>query len=218
MAALRATSRTERTRTALIGAGRRLYSERSIDAVTVDDIVQLAAVGKGSFYNHFDGREDLAQAVAAEARSIIEASISKANAGVADPAHRMARAVCTYFRFALDHAESAGVLIRLESGSAVLSTSLNRGLVQDIETGLASGRFAISTVEAGVLLVLGVTQLALVRVTQEPTLSFAVPLSQQMCTLILKAFSLAPSEAELVAAQASDEIVRKGPAVPFVAT
>jgi AcrR family transcriptional regulator len=38
--------RTERTRAALIAAGRRLFSERPVDAVTVDDIVQAAEVGK----------------------------------------------------------------------------------------------------------------------------------------------------------------------------
>ena len=39
--------RTERTCAALIAAGRRVFSERPVDAVTVDDIVQAAEVGKG---------------------------------------------------------------------------------------------------------------------------------------------------------------------------
>lgn len=206
----RANPRAERTRAALIGAGRRLYSERPVDAVTVDDIVQAACVGKGSFYNHFADREALVRAISSEIRGLVEAAVTRANAGVEDPARRMARAVCTYLRFALDGAESAGVLVRIHSGHTSLSAPLNRGLVEDIETGLASGRFAVATVEAGVLYVLGVTQLALVRVVQEPTLAFAVSLSQQMCALILRGLGVAGAEADLIAAQASDEIVRKG--------
>lgn len=206
----RANPRAERTRAALIGAGRRLYSERPVDAVTVDDIVQAASVGKGSFYNHFADREALVRAISSEIRGLVEAAVTRANAGVEDPARRMARAVCTYLRFALDGAESAGVLVRIHSGHTSLSAPLNRGLVEDIETGLASGRFAVATVEAGVLYVLGVTQLALVRVVQEPTLAFAVSLSQQMCALILRGLGVAGAEADLIAAQASDEIVRKG--------
>jgi hypothetical protein len=50
----------------------------------------------------------------------------------------------------------------------------------------------------------------LVRVVQEPTLAFAVSLSQQMCALILRGLGVAGAEADLIAAQASDEIVRKG--------
>lgn len=206
----RGNPRAERTRTALIGAGRRLYSERPVDAVTVDDIVQAAAVGKGSFYNHFVDREALVRAISSEIRGQVETAVTRANAGVEDPARRMARAVCTYLRFALDGAESAGVLVRVHSGHTSLTAPLNRGLVEDIEAGLAHGRFAVATVEAGVLYVLGVTQLALVRVVQEPTLAYAVSLAQQMCALILRGLGVANAEADLIAAQASDEIVRKG--------
>jgi AcrR family transcriptional regulator len=210
MAKARSNPRAERTRAALISAGRRLYSERPVDAVTVDDIVQTAEVGKGSFYNHFEDRDALVRAISGEIRSHVEAAITQANAGVEDPARRLARAVCAYLRFALDGAESAGVLVRIHSGHTSLSAPLNRGLVEDIERGLASGRFAVPTVESGVLYVLGVTQLALVRVVQEPVLAFAVSLSQQMCALILRGLGLAGAEADLIAAQASDEIVRKG--------
>jgi AcrR family transcriptional regulator len=209
MTAERGNPRAERTRAALIGAGRRLYSERPFDAVTVDDIVQAASVGKGSFYNHFEDREALVRAITAEIRAMVETAVTLANDGVSDPARRMARAVCTYLRFALDNAEPAGVLVRIHSGHTSLSTPLNRGLVNDVETGLAAGRFAVPTVEAGVLLVLGATQLALVRVVQEPTPAFAVSLSQQMCALILRGLGVAAPEADLIAAQASDEIVRK---------
>ncbi|MEW5685201.1 MAG: helix-turn-helix domain-containing protein [Pseudomonadota bacterium] len=206
----RANPRAERTRAALIGAGRRLYSERPVDAVTVDDIVQAAAVGKGSFYNHFADRDALVRAISSEIRGLVETAVTRANADVDDPARRMARAVCTYLRFALDGAESAGVLVRIHSGHTSLSAPLNRGLVEDIESGLAAGRFTVATVEAGVLFVLGVTQLALVRVVQEPTLAYAVALSQQMGALILRGLGVPAAEADLIAAQASDEVVRKG--------
>ena len=202
--------RAARTRAALIRAGRQLYSRRPVDAVTVDDIVQAAAVGKGSFYNHFADRDALVRAISAEIRARVEAAVTEANAEVQDPARRVARAVCTYLRFALESDESAGVLVRIHSGHTSLTAPLNRGLVADIEAGLAAGRFALATVEAGVLFVLGVTQLALVRVVQEPNPAVAVSLSQQMCALILRGLGVAEAETERIAAQASDEIVRRG--------
>jgi AcrR family transcriptional regulator len=203
--------RAARTKAALMAAGRRLLSQRPIDAVTVDDIVQAAEVGKGSFYNHFDDREALARAISAQIRSSIETAIGRANAGVEDPARRMARAICSYLRYALDEPEHAGVLVHIHSGHTSLTAPLNHGLVEDLETGLASGRFEVATVESGVLYVLGVTQLTLVRLVQAPNPAFAVALAQQMCALLLRGLGLPGAEADQIAAQASDAIVRKRP-------
>lgn len=202
--------RAERTRSALIVAGRRLFSEKPLDAVTVDDIVQAAEVGKGSFYNHFPDREALLRAISAEIRAGVERAVSRANGEVTDPPVRMARAVCTYLRYAVDDPERAGVLARIQSGLTSLSSPLNRGIVDDIASGLASGRFAVPTVEAGVLYVLGVTQISFVRILQEPTANVAVGIAQQMCALVLRGLGLPAAEADLIAAQASDEIVRQG--------
>ncbi|MEJ0064174.1 MAG: TetR/AcrR family transcriptional regulator [Caulobacteraceae bacterium] len=209
MTAEPANPRSARTKAALMAAGLRLLSRRPIDAVTVDDIVQAAEVGKGSFYNHFTDREALARAISAQIRASIEVAVARANAGVDDPARRLARAVCTYWRYALDEPEQAGVLVRIHSGHTSLATPLNRGLVEDLESGLASGRFDIATVDSGALYVLGVTQLALVRIVQEPNRALAISLSQQMCALVLRGLGIEGGEADKIAAQASDAIVRK---------
>jgi AcrR family transcriptional regulator len=175
----------------------------------VDDIVQAAEVGKGSFYNHFADREALARAIASQIRAGVESAVGRANAGVEDPARRLARAVCTYLRYAVDEPEQAGFLVHIHTGRTSLAAPLNRGLVADLETGLAAGRFGVATVESGALYVLGVTQSALVRIVQEPVPALAVSLSQQMCALVLRGLGVPGAEADQIAAQASDEIVRK---------
>jgi AcrR family transcriptional regulator len=212
MTAELANPRSARTKAALMAAGLRLLSQRPIDAVTVDDIVQAAEVGKGSFYNHFADREALARAITAQIRASIETAVTRSNAGVVDPARRMARAICTYWRYALDEPEHAGVLVHIHTGHTSLTAPLNHGLVEDLETGLASGRFDIATVESGFLYVLGVTQLALVRIVQEPNRALAISLTQQMCALVLRGLGIDGAEAAQIAAQASDAIVRKRPA------
>lgn len=202
--------RTERTRGALVAAGRRLFCERPVDAVTVDNIVQAAGVAKGSFYNHFPDREALVRAISAEIRAGVELAVDRANADVEDPARRVARACCTYLRFALDEPERAGFLVRVHSGHTSLEAPLNRGLVDDVSLGLGTGRFRVATLEAGVLYVLGVTQMALIRVVQEPSVGLAVSLAQQMCAMMLSGLRVPDMDADLIAAQASDEIVRAG--------
>ena len=179
-----------------------------MDAVTVDDIVQAASVGKGSFYNHFADREALVRAISAEIRAGVERAIDRANADVEDPARRVARACCAYLRFALDEPERAGFLVRVHSGHTSLDAPLNRGLVDDISQGLSAGRFRVATLESGVLYVLGVTQMALTRIVQEPSSTLAVSLAQQMCAMMLTGLRVPEMDADLIAAQASEEIVR----------
>ena len=176
----------------------------------MDDIVQAAEVGKGSFYNHFTDRESLVRAISAEIRASVERAVDQANAGVEDPAHRVARACCTYLRFALDDPERAGVLVRVHSGHTSLKTPLNQGLIDDISLGLRIGRFRVPTLEASVLFVLGVSQIALIRVLQGPSPEFAVPLAQQLCAMMLTGLRVPDAEADMIAAQATEEVVRLG--------
>ena len=194
----------------MIAAGQRLFCERSVDAVTVDDIVSLAEVGKGSFYNHFEDREALCRAVTAGIRASVEHAVDLANAGIEDPARSVSRGVCTYYRLALDEPMQAGVLLRVYSGLTSICAPLNRGVVTDVSKGLAMGRFAIPTTEAGVLLVLGVAHMGLARILREPTASLAVAIAQQLCGLLLRGLGVPATEAESLASQASDEIVRLG--------
>ncbi|MBI1197030.1 MAG: TetR family transcriptional regulator [Phenylobacterium sp.] len=202
--------RAQRTREALLRAGRQLFSERPVDAVAIDDIVQAADVAKGSFYNHFADREALVRAVVAEIRASIETAIGEANAGVEDPARRMARANSVYLRFALDDPQRARALVRIQTGLINLQSPVNRGLVDDIRAGLASGRFAIATLEAAALFVMGVMQAAVARTAAEPSKSAAVGLAQQMNALILQGLGVPGAEAQAIAAQAADELIGAG--------
>src|ERR1700754_2398219 len=55
--------RTAATRTALIGAGRRLFAEHGFAGVGTEAIVQEAAVSRGALYHHFADKTELFAAV-----------------------------------------------------------------------------------------------------------------------------------------------------------
>ena len=54
--------RIERTRQAILGAFRDLVLTRGYDAISVRDIVEAAGVGRSTFYEHFDDKDDLFRA------------------------------------------------------------------------------------------------------------------------------------------------------------
>ncbi len=57
-----------RTRAQIVEAGALLLSERPLDALTIDAVVEAAGVAKGTFYYHFQSIDELAAAVGAMLR------------------------------------------------------------------------------------------------------------------------------------------------------
>lgn len=55
--------RAAATRDALMGAARRLFTERGYDNVGTEEIVRAAGVTRGALYHHFGGKAELLEAV-----------------------------------------------------------------------------------------------------------------------------------------------------------
>ncbi|NND67856.1 MAG: TetR/AcrR family transcriptional regulator [Halioglobus sp.] len=58
--------RRQETRHQIMKAGRSLFVERGVENVSIDAITSTAGVAKGSFYNHFESRDALFDALVAE--------------------------------------------------------------------------------------------------------------------------------------------------------
>jgi AcrR family transcriptional regulator len=203
-------ARKASTRDALLRAGRSLFAVEAVDAVSIDAVVAAAGVSKGSFYNHFPDRNALADCVAGDIRAELHAEVERANAGEADAARRMARAVCVFFRYAATDPEGAAALARIHGANIATASPHNAPLVGDIHDGLTDGRFHIPTLDSGVVLVIGVVQAGMLSILQEPGTALAVAKAQQLGMLILRALGVEAQEAERIAAQSAEQIVRSG--------
>jgi AcrR family transcriptional regulator len=63
----RTQKRAKRTRRKLKKAALDIFSEKSIDATTVEDITEKADVGKGTLYQHFEDKDEIVIALVEEA-------------------------------------------------------------------------------------------------------------------------------------------------------
>src|SRR5690606_27147139 len=111
--------RKMRTRMALIHAAQGFIAEGKL-AVPVLEITQAADVGMGSFYNHFDSKDELFEAAATEALDGFGALVGSYTAAVADPAAALAarcRLCGRLFRIRPQGAR----LVRADGSSLVLS-------------------------------------------------------------------------------------------------
>jgi AcrR family transcriptional regulator len=62
-------------RNRLVSAAIQLFSERGIDAVTVDEIAAAADVGKGTLYNYFHAKEDIVLAYMVDLEQTVQAQL-----------------------------------------------------------------------------------------------------------------------------------------------
>jgi AcrR family transcriptional regulator len=199
--------RRDRTRLALMNAGRTLFAARHVDGVSVDEIVAVAEVAKGSFYNHFADKDVFAREIAAAVRRQAEQAVIEANVGIEDPAAHLARALCVFMRFAIEHRDSAQVLWRLNSGATMVDAPINRGLRDNVQRGIKENRFKHVDLEAAVLLVMGVIVISLRHALEERLVTAPGTIAKSMAAGLLRSLGVPPAQSAQLAASAAEAIL-----------
>lgn len=105
----RARLQVDERRAQLVALGLRLFSERSYDDLSVDDIAQAAGISKGLLYHYFASKRDF---YAATVHSAAEQLLARTDPGAdADPEALLA-ALDAYLSFAEEHASAYVALMR----------------------------------------------------------------------------------------------------------
>jgi AcrR family transcriptional regulator len=146
--------RKQRTRAALITAAQSFIAAGKLN-VPVLELTQAADVGMGSFYNHFDSKEELFDAALTEVLDVHGALLDELTESLEDPAETFARSYRLTGRLFRRRPEESRVL--LSSGLALLSS--DRGVAprarRDISAGVDAGRFHVADMSLAVAIVGG---------------------------------------------------------------
>lgn len=202
----RVAQRRERMRRSLIEAAEKLSAERGLESVSIDDIVALADVAKGTFYNHFADKEELGQVIASETRARMEEEIGSLNRDIKDPAMRMARAVTITLRFALAYRHKVPTMMRLIASSTDLRHPLNIGLLNDIRLGRSTGRFVTPSDASSVAFVVGVAMAIMSQMHHTRSTAEICTFMREMGQMLLSGLGMDQTEASAIAAQAVSDI------------
>ncbi|WP_067902193.1 TetR/AcrR family transcriptional regulator [Nocardia vaccinii] len=185
--------RKARTRAALVGAAQSLLAEGKIN-VPILEITQAADVGMGSFYNHFQSREELFQAAVEEALDRHGALLDLLCEEVEDPAQVFAQSFRLTGRLHRQHPTLSKVLL---NDSLHLANS-DRGLAprarRDIEAAAEAGRFTIHDPELSMTIVAGAA-LCLGRLLHDQPERDDAEAADQVAEDLLRMFGLSPEEA-----------------------
>jgi AcrR family transcriptional regulator len=141
----------------LISAAIELIAEKGVEGLRLREIADRADIGFGSFYNHFDSKEDLVEAVVAEhVGSLTEAIISYA-AELEDPAETAAVAHRNFVRLAFEDRQLAWLLVHLDRADAILESASHPHLGPVLARGMQSGRFEGIEIDVAVSFIVGAT-------------------------------------------------------------
>lgn len=134
--------RKQRTRGALIKAAQGFIAAGKLN-VPVLEITQAADVGMGSFYNHFESKEQLFEAAVADALDAHGALLDQLTASIADPAETFASSFRLTGRLFRRRPQETQIL--LANGLSLISS--DRGLapraLRDITDAVRAGRFHV---------------------------------------------------------------------------
>ncbi len=112
-------------------------------------------MGLGSFYNHFESKEELFEAAVEDVFELLGGFLDQLTAGIEDPAEVFAQSFRLFGRFHRRNPDLSKVF--LSCGLAMLGS--DRGLAprarRDIEAGVRAGRFTVRDVELAFTIIAG---------------------------------------------------------------
>lgn len=148
-----------RTKRRLLDAALDLVAERG-EAFSVADVVERAEVSHGTFYNHFDDRDAVTQAVVDELLSGLALGLEAA-VDESDPVQRFASITVLAIRRATEHPRGFEALLRLGILPRVFDPAGPlRHLRADLAAGVNAGRMVVDDADAAVDVVFGTIVMA----------------------------------------------------------
>ncbi|ONF72635.1 TetR/AcrR family transcriptional regulator [Amycolatopsis keratiniphila] len=146
--------RKARTRAALIRAAQALIAGGKT-TVPILEITQAADVGMGSFYNHFETKEQLYQAAVEDALDVHGALLDGLTIGLDDPAQVFAQSFRLTGRLHRRHPELSKVLLHDGLELTTSESGLAPRARRDIEAAVRAGRFTVTDTELAMVTVAG---------------------------------------------------------------
>ncbi|PSR70206.1 TetR family transcriptional regulator [Nocardia sp. MDA0666] len=185
--------RKARTRAALVGAAQ-MFIARGKMNVPISDITQAADVGMGSFYNHFQTRDELFAAAVEEVLDILGATLDTLTEDIEDPAQVFAQGFRLTGRLHRRSPTLSKVLLNSGMSLAVSEKGLAPRARRDIEAATRAGRFHTHDVELAMTVVTGAA-LCLGQLLHEHPERDDAEAADQVTEDLLRMFGLSADEA-----------------------
>jgi AcrR family transcriptional regulator len=99
------------TRDRIVGAATRLFTAAGYEGTSIEDLLGELQISRGALYHHFNGKEELFEAVLERVEADIAQATKDATAGISDPVIALRTGVDAFLRMARDETVKRIVLI-----------------------------------------------------------------------------------------------------------
>lgn len=188
--------RREATRSKLIEAATTLFARQGVDATRIQEITEQADVGFGSFYNHFESKEAIAEAVLVETVAAQGAEIDALTSKLEEPAEIISAAHRTFVRRARTDPDWAWLLVRLNVSHNIMLAALGPYAQRDLRVALKAGRLSVPNEQIALLAAAGALLAVMRAILDGQALRDA---DIHHAEGVLRMFGLGPGEAAQVA-------------------
>ena len=197
----RAERQRMRTRRLLLDAGRTLIAAKGVPGLRIQEITEAADIALGSFYNYFDSKDQLLEAVISETLSdLASATITEADENT-DPAEVVALAILTVIRLAYKEPDFARLIVNIGHSETLFGSALHPHARVAVERGVESGRFVVADIEVLLTAVIG-GAFALIREILDGR--HGAHAEYPFARHVLSSLGVRPDEAEAVVRRAAD--------------
>jgi len=140
----RGSRRKQRNRERLIAAAAAVMSRKGVDAATIAEITEEADLGFGTFYNHFESKDAIVDAVLSNGLSSLGDGLDRLTEGMRDPARVLATAIRHLLAIADHDPIFARFVLRMPDASPRLTRHFRHRAERDVRRGLVAGRFTLA--------------------------------------------------------------------------
>jgi AcrR family transcriptional regulator len=183
-----------------MAAGRALITEKGVAGLRIGEITDRADVALGSFYNHFESKEELVDAVVGESLEALAESVAGADVDLADvdPAEVVAAAIRRFVRLADDDPDFAQLCVHLNHADTVFAAAVQPYARFALQRAIDAGRLDTPDVDVSLTTIMG-GSLALMRAVVDGEVPAGA--ADAYAELVLRSLGLPPDEARAVASR-----------------
>ncbi|HSV40691.1 MAG TPA: TetR/AcrR family transcriptional regulator [Nocardioidaceae bacterium] len=196
--------RRAKTRAALVSAAQQFLAEDRTN-VSVLEITQAADVGLGSFYNHFETKDELFQAAVDQLLETHGDLMDRVTEGIDDPAEVFARAFRLTGRLHRQLPAASRIMVQYGPDLLYSEHGLGPRALRDIKAAKKAGRFTISDPELA-LAVAGGAVLALGQLLHVQPKRNAAKAADELTAGLLRMFGVDADEADEICSRALPDL------------
>ena len=170
-----------RTRSELVSSARALIAENGVASLRVSDVTERSDVALGSFYSHFETKEDIVEAVVADAVTALADAIGDVADQLEDPAEGMSVGARRLVELCHSDPELARLLVKLDDAEARFREMLWPRAYRVMERGITAGRFHLPDADLALTIAIAAVFATIRAIIEDRT----TPDSGKQCALIL---------------------------------